>query len=219
MPRSSFALPPSARPRLSLERRDSCRSNGVCLNAFLVSLGLGMTLLGPPQVQPQEVRPAPADAAAVQQFDAAIADYVAMRRRLREEIPSPVPNSSSVELNNASDALAAAIQRSRQKAGVGDLFVAPVAPVFKRNVEVAVRSPEMRKVLAAIDDEQPTVLAPKIHLRFPGASQMATMPPSLLAVLPPLPKELEYRIIGRFLVLRDVDAALIIDYLPDAIPR
>ncbi len=48
---------------------------------------------------------------------------------------------------------------------------------------------------------------------------MATMPPSLLAVLPRLPKELEYRIIGRFLVLRDVDAALIVDYIPDLIPR
>ena len=60
---------------------------------------------------------------------------------------------------------------------------------------------------------------PKIHLRFPGVAQMATMPPSLLAVLPRLPKELEYRIVGRFLVLRDVDAALILDYIPDLIPR
>ena len=189
------------------------------LNAFLVALGLGITLFAPSQVEAQEVSHTPTDAAAIQQFDAAVADYLAMRRRLSEEIPSPVPNSSAVELNNASDALAAAIQRSRQKAQVGDLFVAPVAPVFKRNVEVAVGSPEMRKVLAAIDDEKPTVLAPKIHLRFPGASQMATMPASLLAVLPPLPKELEYRIIGRFLVLRDIDAALIVDYIPDLIPR
>jgi hypothetical protein len=48
---------------------------------------------------------------------------------------------------------------------------------------------------------------------------MATMPPGLLKVLPALPKELEYRIIGRDLVLRDVDASLIIDYVPNVIPR
>ena len=48
---------------------------------------------------------------------------------------------------------------------------------------------------------------------------MATMPPSLLAALPQLPKELEYRIIGKYLVLRDVDAALILDFIPAAVPR
>jgi hypothetical protein len=162
---------------------------------------------------------APAERAALAQFEAAIADYLAMRRRLTNEVPSPAPNSTSVQLNNASDALAAAIQRSRQNAAVGDVFVTPVTPVFKRRVDDAVRTANLRQVLAEIDDEEPTVLAPKIHLRFPAASEMATMPASLLAVLPNLPKELEYRIIGRFLVLRDIDAALIIDYIPDLIPR
>ena len=50
-------------------------------------------------------------------------------------------------------------------------------------------------------------------------AQLATMPPSLLAVLPPLPRELEYRIVGRYLVLRDVDASLVLDYIADAVPR
>jgi hypothetical protein len=161
----------------------------------------------------------PDEAAAIRQFETAIADYIALRQRLANEVPQPVPNSSSVQLNDASDGLAAAIQRSRQGAGVGDVFVAPVTLVFKRTVDDAVRTAHLRQVLATIDDEEPTVRAPKIHLRFPSAAQMATMPPSLLAVLPRLPKELEYRIVGRFLVLRDIDAGLIIDYIPDVIPR
>jgi hypothetical protein len=33
-----------------------------------------------------------------------------------------------------------------------------------------------------------------------------------------LPDELEYRLIGRTLVLWDIDADLILDVLPDAIP-
>lgn len=182
-------------------------------------LYVGITVSGPSRIEAQPVQAGSADAPAIEQFEAAIAGYVAMRRRLINEIPRPVPNSTSIELNNASDALAGAIQRARQNAQVGDVFVAPITAVFKRTVDAAVRTPEMQKVLAAIDDEEPTVRVPKIHLRFPGASQMATMPASLLNVLPNLPKELEYRIIGRFLVLRDVDAALIIDYIPDLIPR
>jgi hypothetical protein len=57
------------------------------------------------------------------------------------------------------------------------------------------------------------------YLRFPAANEMATMPPSLLRALPPLPVELEYRLVGEHLVLRDVKAAMILDYIPNAVPR
>jgi hypothetical protein len=57
------------------------------------------------------------------------------------------------------------------------------------------------------------------HLRFPTTSAMATMPAHLLEALPTLPKDLEYRFAGRTLILRDRDAALIIDFLPAALPK
>jgi hypothetical protein len=34
-----------------------------------------------------------------------------------------------------------------------------------------------------------------------------------------LPAELEYRIVGEHLVLRDVKAAMLLDYIPNAVPR
>lgn len=161
----------------------------------------------------------PSDAAAITQFDAAIAKYLALRKRLLEEVPGPVPESSAPKLTQASDALAAAIQRSRPKARPGNLFVAPVSPVIKRRVVDAVQQENLGPVLAGIDDEALGPATARIHMRFPAAAPMATMPPSLLAVLPVLPKELEYRIIGNYLVLRDVDAALILDVMPAAVPR
>ena len=39
----------------------------------------------------------------------------------------------------------------------------------------------------------------------------------LLASLPPLPEEIEYRFVGKHLILRDAKANLIIDYIPNAI--
>ena len=153
------------------------------------------------------------------QFEMAIARYMALRQRLRTEIAGPVAGSSAAELNTASDRLAAAIQRARPGAREGNIFLVPVTVVVKRRVDDVVRRDNLGPVLANIDDEDVTVKTPAIHLRFPAASQMATMPPSLLAALPELPKELEYRIIGNYLVLRDVDAALILDYIPGAVPR
>lgn len=180
------------------------------LTAAMIA-GLGLPIVG----QQPAVRAD--DAAAIAQFETAVSNYMALRERLRNEIPGPVAESTAAQLTRASDMLAAAIQRSRSNARVGAIFVAPAAVVVKRRVTELVGHDGT--VLTGIDDDPVTVTAPAIHLRFPAASQMATMPPSLLAVLPSLPTGLEYRIIGDYLILRDVDAALILDYIPAAVPR
>lgn len=159
------------------------------------------------------------EATAIKQFEDAIARYLAMRQKLAAEVPGPVPGSTSTKLTQASDALAAAIQRARAKAKPGDLFASPVAGVIKQRVVNAVQHENLAAALTEIDDEEPGPAAPSIHMRFPAAAPLATMPPSLLAILPDLPPSLEYRIIGKFLVLRDVEAALILDFIPAAIPR
>ena len=159
------------------------------------------------------------EVAALAQFEVAIASYLALRHRLRNELAGPVPNSTALELTRASDSLAAAIRRARAGAREGHIFRLPISVVVKRRVDDVVRLESLGPTLEDIDDEAPTLKTPSVHLRFPSASQMATMPPSLLAALPALPKELEYRIVGSYLVLRDVDAALILDYIPAAVPR
>lgn len=159
------------------------------------------------------------DTAAVAQFQAEIDKYMAIRRGLADEVSGPTPNSSASELTRASDALAAAIQRRRPNAKPGALFTPAIAAALKQRVSDAIRAANLGPALSGIDDEGVGVKSPSVYLRFPAAAQMATMPPSLLAALPPLPKELEYRIVGTHLVLRDVDAALVIDFVPDAVPR
>lgn len=162
---------------------------------------------------------APDEAAALKQFNQAIAEYMAMRRSLRSEVSGPVKNSTSAQVTGASDALAGAIERARRGAVAGSIFNARIAAVITQRIAAAVRTGNLAPVLADIDDEGGASLAPKVHLRLPVSAQMATMPASVLAVLPPLPKELEYRILGRYLVIRDVDASLILDYIPGAVPR
>jgi hypothetical protein len=159
-----------------------------------------------------------AEAAGLKDFADAIKRYMTLRQKVRSEVPGPVKNSSSAQLTNASDALAGAIERSRQGAHVGSIFNRPVTTVIKHRIAEALRV-EKASVLDDIDDEGQSGPSPKIHLRLPVSTPMATMPPSLLSVLPPLPKELEYRILGRYLVLRDVDASLVLDYIPGAVPR
>jgi hypothetical protein len=54
---------------------------------------------------------------------------------------------------------------------------------------------------------------------YPEEIPRTTMPPTLLRDLPALPMELAYRIIGRALVLLDIKTDVIVDFIPDAIPR
>jgi len=58
----------------------------------------------------------------------------------------------------------------------------------------------------------------QINQSYPENLPFQSTPPTLLLNLPELPKGLEYRILGRELVLRDSDANIIVDYVPNALP-
>jgi hypothetical protein len=152
-------------------------------------------------------------------FSQAVADYISLVRRLHREVPELRVTDQSAEISNRSDMLAGAIQRARAGAGQGDFFDPGAARLIRERLAVAVRGENVAAMMKRLDDE-PILKGPaKVHLRFPTTSSMARMPAQLLEALPALPKELEYRFVGRSLVLRDRDAALVLDYMPDALPK
>ena len=55
-------------------------------------------------------------------------------------------------------------------------------------------------------------------MNYPTTLPLVTVPGKLLKVLPELPENLEYRILGRHLILRDVSANLVVDFVRDAVP-
>jgi hypothetical protein len=57
-----------------------------------------------------------------------------------------------------------------------------------------------------------------VNAAYPKDQPVQSMPPSLLKELPQLPRELEYRVVGRTLILRDTEANLIVDYVKEALP-
>ena len=57
-----------------------------------------------------------------------------------------------------------------------------------------------------------------INTVYPTTIPLETFPPVLLRKLPDLPPELEYRIVNKSLILRDVKANLIVDILRGVVP-
>jgi hypothetical protein len=51
---------------------------------------------------------------------------------------------------------------------------------------------------------------------YPEGAPLSNVPPAVLAVLPPLPEDIEYRFVGHDLILHDVRTNLVVDVLDDA---
>jgi len=59
----------------------------------------------------------------------------------------------------------------------------------------------------------------QINQSYPEDVPLQSTPPTLLLNLPQLPDGLEYRLLDRELVLRDTQANIIVDYVPNALPE
>ncbi len=70
---------------------------------------------------------------------------------------------------------------------------------------------------ALIMDDNPGPFRHDIDGTYPDGKPRATMPALALARLPELPADIQFRFVGRHLVLYDVRANTIIDRIPDAI--
>jgi hypothetical protein len=192
---------------------------------FATALLVGTTAIaGPaalgdtPQRSPNKAPFQVSDQAALADFEMRVQAYAELHRRAGRDLPPLLPSLDVGEIRHAIDALATSIRSGRAGAAQGDIFSPQIAAVIRRAVGTGCHE-EYVELLALVNDEIESPLPPAaVHARWPDGAPLPTMPFELLAALPRLPAELEYRFMNRDLVLRDLDADLIVDYVPDAIP-
>src|SRR5262245_32376458 len=150
------------------------------------------------------------------QFVARVQDYVETHRRLAAGIEQPLC-STPEEIANQADALAAAIREARPRAREGDIFTLAAADVFRARIAAMVARYGIDVAATPRnDDEEEFEL--QVLAAPPWPNDMATWAP-IVRELPELPAEVEYRFVGRHLVLVDADANIVVDILRDALPR
>jgi len=88
--------------------------------------------------------------------------------------------------------------------------------MFKRLMHPELQGAEGRGTKAEIKEETGAVEL-RVNATYPSSQPLSTVPPNLLANLPQLPRDVEYRFVGKHLMLRDVDANIIVDYIFNAI--
>jgi hypothetical protein len=157
------------------------------------------------------------------EFGTRVEKYTALHKRVEGTLPKLPTKAAPEAIEAHRSALSEAIRRERAAARRGDIFFDPAADAVRRIVRNELRGPGGEVVRRAVRDGNPQVegkpIAVKVNGIYPTSAPVSTMPPSLLANLPKLPEELEYRFVGRHLILRDVGASLIVDFVWEAAPH
>jgi hypothetical protein len=150
------------------------------------------------------------------EFKKRVDAYLELRKAVTQKYPEVRETGDPAKIHAREVNLGKGIAMARVNAKAGDIF-APVSRQLLKTVEADwnSRSAADRK---AILQEVPKGLALKVNQAYPSNIALATVPPKLLAQLPTLPEELEYRLVDRRLLLRDRDANLIVDVLVGAEP-
>lgn len=161
------------------------------------------------------------DAAVLADFNARLDKYIKLQRTLaKDSIVKLKETKNPAEIVAAQDVLAAKLRAIRMNARQGDIFSPQVAALFKRLIAPELKGREGRETKEALSEEdgETAEVWLKINAVWPASEPLTTTPANILAALPQLPMDVEYRISEkRHLVLRDVDANILVDYIPNAI--
>jgi hypothetical protein len=210
---------PLSQPRIcNLGRMDFARaSRGVAVLVLLTAL---LCVAMGPQTPPPKNPAVNQDSLVVGDFEARVKDYVKLRKKAEAGLPALKPTDSPHQINERRRLLASRIQAAREQAKQGDIFSSEVSQLFKRLISMAYQASGSSKVGASLRHGEPVHEVPvRVNALYPENIPLQTTPPSILLNLPQLPPELDYRIVGQDLVLRDTGANLIVDFIPGVIPR
>jgi hypothetical protein len=195
------------------------------MRTLMIGLGLVMTLGSAHPIQSttgfggsQPRRMSDSDVLA--DFEARVQSYVELHRCLEDSIPAVGASNDWATVYGALQAHAEKIRTARKDARQGDVFTPGIQRVLRQTIRVCLKDSSIDDLLASLNEENPKdlVLTPRINGQWPEEASYGPVPPHLLAALPPLPDELQYRFMNRDLVLLDVHANVIVDFFRRALP-
>jgi hypothetical protein len=159
------------------------------------------------------------DAALMADFEARVEKYADLHKQLAKGAAAQKETSDPAKINEARAALAAKVQAARANAKHGDIFTPPIRAKFRQLLAPELKGEEGRDTKAILrdDDPAPGTVPFKVNAKYPEGQPLPSVPANLLLTLPPLPEPLEYRIVGKHLLLLDTAADLVVDYILVAI--
>ena len=155
-----------------------------------------------------------------ERFTTETREYAQLHRQIEQSLGPIQITTSPADLLANVNALAAAIRAERAGARRGDLFTTELSSDLRLRIADALARHGLSPADLVTDEVPEGVSRQALALRVGGPFPWiagSTMLSCVLDVLPPLPRELQYRFLFRDLALVDVHANLVVDILPDAL--
>jgi len=157
------------------------------------------------------------DAQIVRDFEARVAKYIDVRKK--DAGSAPHPTNSPEKIAETRQDVASKTKAIRSGARQGNIFTPEIATYMRKRISQALSGPSGARIRASLRHAEPVDgINLRVNETYPQGVPLQSTPPSLLLRLPTLPDGLEYRIVGRNLILRDIEANLVVDFLPNSIP-
>jgi hypothetical protein len=155
-------------------------------------------------------------------FTQRVEEYVKLRAKVVKGPADLKAKEDSEVIHARKRAAREAIRSARADARQGDIFT----PAAQQHIARIVKSEFKGRAAEPVKDtakqgnpvNEGKPFTPKVNDGYPEDAPLSSVPPTLLARLPELPKELEYRLVGRHLILHDVESSLIVDFISNALP-
>jgi hypothetical protein len=183
----------------------------------LLSAALFLTLVATPPTSAFQTPPQNPDAAVIADFMDRVKQYAALHDKLESTVPT-IPTATTPELiSQHQSAMERLLTRARAGARPGNIFTDPIRSYIRRQLSRVFSGPDGERVRATILDEDTRAVRLTINARYPPTVPLSTVPPQVLLVLPRLPEQLEYRFVGDRLVLLDIHANTVVDFMEKAL--
>ena len=169
-----------------------------------------------PELVHQQSSLVSADSGTVSDFERRVKEFIQLRDTVDRDLAKVPDPATPTQLDKHQRELGAAVARARGQAKQGDVFIPGMQTYIRGVVRRVLSGPDGPQIKASLMDENPMKAQISINGRYPDTIPMSTMPPDVLAALPPLGEDLEYRFVGTRLVLLDLRSHLIIDYVTNA---
>jgi len=179
-------------------------------------------------VSPQQSGPAKTTNPAMVEFEDRLKDYLKLRKKAEAAAPPMNKKKDDPQSIVAHErALSSAIRAWRMNAAEGDIFTPAVQKVLVAAIarelspKRGTRGRTAREMILGEGNprhpESKSRIVLAVNAKYPDHAPLSTVPPSVLLKLPQLPEGLEYRFVGRHLILFDLKANLIVDIVRNAI--
>jgi hypothetical protein len=149
------------------------------------------------------------------EFSMRVRSYADLRSELERGLPPLAVTDDAAAILQRTRALAKRIRVARGQARPGDILTRDAGAKIREALALQVLLDAA--TCAALYDDNPGSMRMPVNSRYPTHQPLSTTPPNVLAVLPPLPEDIEYRFAGRELLLFDTRAGIVVDRMPDAI--